>query len=389
MNNRTGFWLLGLLPLAVVAAFAGLALWRLGELSLEPPARNALVGMIVLGAFALGLLLLGLWYWLDRLLLQPLRALERGARIMSHSNPGHELELPSTHLLGALPISLRELGDRLLRLRRDNAEAMATGARESEQRKAQLEIVLRELSEGVLVCDDEARVLLYNPAAMELLPDSQQLGLGRSLYSFWHRSPIENTLDLLRNRQQGSQEQAGGDAEFVCAGVDGQRLYHCRMSLLPTSATIRAAFVIAFSDVTARVEAVDERPAVRTTLEDLRRPLANLRAAADALEAAGEAMGTERRSAFQRILVDESATLSRHLEALSQDLRTLFRTQWPLHDVLSADLLGSIVQRKERRGETPPTLIGDRCQKLYRERPRPSRWRSGSSSIAAGLYSST
>lgn len=357
MSERVRFWLLGLAPLLAIVALSTLVVWRLPELLPDPAHHGPLQGYAVLGGFVLAFLLLGLWVWLDRALVQPLRALERGARILCHGNPAHELELPETHLLGPLPDAIRELGDQLLQARRESAEAMATGARASEAQKAQLEAVLRELSEGVLVCDAEARVLLYNPAAMELLGDTRLLGLGRSLYHFWHRSPIENTLDLLRHRQQGEQT-TGDDAEFVCAGVDGERLYHCRMSLLPASGAVRAAFLITFSDVTGRAGQQGAEAPIRTTLEDLRRPLASLRAAAETLEA-GAAADDDQRQRFHQVLVSESAVLSERLEALAHELRSLFRIQWPLHDVLSADLLSSVVQRLSRRDGPLLEPIGD------------------------------
>lgn len=74
--------------------------------------------------------------------------------------------------------------------------------RKIEEQKARLETVLRELSEGVLVCDRDARILLYNPAALKLLPNRTALGLGRSLYELWTRAPIESTQQLLNYRQQ-------------------------------------------------------------------------------------------------------------------------------------------------------------------------------------------
>jgi len=93
---------------------------------------------------------------------------------------------------------------------------------------------LRELSEGVLVCDGAARILLYNPAAMRLLPNRELLGLGRSLYDLWTRAPIESTLQLLNYRQRNTgADIPDADAEFVCATVNDETMLHCRMSLLP------------------------------------------------------------------------------------------------------------------------------------------------------------
>lgn len=355
MNERRWFWLLSLIPIGAVVVLTVLLVWNLPDWVDDPDMQARLLGFAVLSGFGLVMLLLLLWFWLYRLTLYPLRSLERGARILVHGNPAHEFELPPQHLLGTLPDALQSLGEALMRSRRESAKAMATGAQTSDEQRAQLEAVLRGLSEGVLVCDAGARILLYNPAALTLLGDQVQLGLGRSLYNFWHRSPIENTFDLLHQRRDADQDPDGVD--FVCALVDGERLFHCRMSLLPASRAVSSAFLITFDDFSGRTGDQHGTPS-GTTLEDLRRPLASLRAAAETLEA-GAARDERQRDAFLRVLVSESAVMSERLEALSQELRSLFRIQWPLHDVLSADLLGSIGQRLAARNGPTLEVLGE------------------------------
>ena len=128
------------------------------------------------------------------------------------------------------------------------------------------------------MCDGAARILLYNPVAVKLLDNRETLGLGRSLYDLWTRAPIESTLQLLNYRRQNAgEDQPDGDAEFVCATVDDETMFHCRMSLLPGVRDRGAAFIVTFRDMTHQAE----RSLIKTRTEDLRRPLANLRAAAE------------------------------------------------------------------------------------------------------------
>ncbi len=354
MNERKWFWLLLPVPLLIVIAFTALAAWHLPTLVDDANVQERLLGYSILTGFALVVLWVAIWFILDQWLMQPLRSLERGIGILTYGNPAHELELPDVHLLGRLPDAVGNLGEALMRARRESAEAIATGAQISDEQRAQLEAVLSGLSEGVLVCDTKARVLLYNPAALELLGEQAQLGLGRSLYNFWHRSPIENTFDLLKHRQESG--QSSESSEFVCANVDGERMYHCRMSLLPASRAVSSAFLITFNNFSGLLG--QEPPAVNTTLEDLRQPLASLRAAAETLQA-GAVNDRQQCATFVHILVSESDVLSQRLESLSQELRSLFRIQWPLHDVLSVDLISSVSQRLLARGGPKLKAVGD------------------------------
>jgi DNA polymerase-3 subunit epsilon len=354
MAYRTRLWLLWLLPtLLTLIALVGVG-WQVYPAVPDPEARDLILLWLALAAFAIIGVFTAIWALLDWHCFIPLGALARGARIISRSNPGYVLELPKEHWLGYFPAMLLELGEALHKARREVAAATAIGTQEIEEQKARLETVLRELSEGVLVCDGAARILLYNPVAMKLLDNRETLGLGRSLYDLWTRAPIESTLQLLNYRRQNTgADQPDGDAEFVCATVDDETMFHCRMSLLPGAGERGAVFIITFRDMTHQAE----RALIKTRTEDLRQPLANLRAAAENVLNFTD-MDPAQRMIFQRMIVEESERLSQRLQELAFDLRNLYASRWPMNDVYSTDLIGSVIHHLERRTGLRVTLVG-------------------------------
>ena len=354
MGYRTRLWLLWLVPAGLTLAFLGWLGWQAFQWAPTPDLRDQALLWLVLAAFAIVGGTTAVWALLDWHCFIPLGALARGAQIITRSNPGYVLELPKQHWLGSFPAMLLELGEALHKARRDVAAATAIGTQEIEEQKARLETVLRELSEGVLVCDGAARVLLYNPTAVKLLPNREALGLGRSLYDLWTRAPIESTLQLLNYRQQNAGDgKPDADAEFVCATVDDETMFHCRMSLLPGAGDRGAAFVITFRDVTQQVE----RSLIKTRTEDLRRPLANLRAAAENVMNFPD-MDRAQREAFQRVIVEESERLSQRLQDLTFELRNLYASRWPMNDVYSADLIGSVIHHLEQQVGLRVKMVG-------------------------------
>jgi DNA polymerase-3 subunit epsilon len=361
MNNRLLFWLLFLIPLLLTAALMGIAAWQIPSFVHEVERQSQIMVFILSTGFLLIVVTGAVWAYLDWHCLLPLEALAQGARIITRSNPGYQLELPqSNHLLGDFPKILYELGEALHRTRREVTAAMATGIREIEEQKSRLEIVLREISEGVVVCDADARILLYNPAALKLLPNRDALGLGRSLYRLWTRGPIESTLELLRYRQQYQENgfTTINDAEFLCTTVGEEYLLHCRMSLLPSTSELKSAFVITFRDVTSVAEqARIDQPLLRTRTEELRQPLANLRAAAENMSRFS-AMDAAQREIFLKVIVDESAVLSRRLHDLAHDLRRLFASRWLMNNIYSADLVGSVIRHFAQCGGPRVVMTG-------------------------------
>ncbi len=354
MRYRTKLWLLWLVPVVLTLASLTWLGWQIHQVVPDPGQRDQTLLWLMLAVFAIVGVITTVWAMLDWYCFIPLGALARGARIIARSNPGYVLELPRQHWLGFFPSMLLELGEALHKARREVAAATAIGTQEIEEQKARLETVLRELSEGVLVCDGEARILLYNPAAVKLLPNREALGLGRSLYDLWTRAPLESTLQLLRFRQQNSSDgKAPGDAEFVCATVNDETLFHCRMSLLPGAGDRGAAFVITFRDITQQMD----RSLLKTRTEDLRQPLANLRAAAENVMNFGD-MTTVQREAFQRVIVEESERLSQRLQELTLEVRNLYASRWPMNDVYSADLIGAVVHHLEQRAGPRAKMVG-------------------------------
>ena len=354
MRYRTKLWLLWLVPVVLTLASLTWLGWQIHQVVPDPSQRDQTLLWLMLAVFAIVGVITTVWAMLDWYCFIPLGALARGARIIARSNPGYVLELPRQHWLGFFPDMLLELGEALHKARREVAAATAIGTQEIEEQKARLETVLRELSEGVLVCDGEARILLYNPAAVKLLPNREALGLGRSLYDLWTRAPLESTLQLLRFRQQNSSDgKPPGDAEFVCATVNDETLFHCRMSLLPGTGDRGAAFVITFRDITQQMD----RSLLKTRTEDLRQPLANLRAAAENVMNFGD-MTTAQREAFQRVIVEESERLSQRLQELTLEVRNLYASRWPMNDVYSVDLIGAVVHHLEQRAGPRAKMVG-------------------------------
>lgn len=358
MTGRRRFWLIfgGVASfVAIIAAVFGW--WFLEDITDDRRdlAMLSLVGVTLLACAVLAFV----WVYLDTVLVRPLEAMNQGVRIMAQTNPAHTLELPTAHLLGDLPNAVHALAEAAHKSKVEIARAIATGAEKAEEKKAWLEAVLQELDEGVMVCDAQAHILLYNPAAVRILGDGASLGLHRSLYNLCNRASIEHSLELIRSRGDGEEDwDESGEAKFVCSTDDGGLLLRCRMRLLSPSLGVDSGFVLAFEDVTRYIEAFSRRDnLLRRVLEQVRPPLANFRAAAENLARFPD-MDVDTRNSFHSILVEESSNLSQLLERMTDDSRALVGREWLMGDVYSADLVQSIIRRITQRNGIAVTMTG-------------------------------
>lgn len=360
MNTRTRFWLLWVGVVSLVAIGMAIFGWWIME-SVGHDWRHLVLLGLVGGTFLFGVALALLWAYLDSALMRPLDTVSRGLRIITQTNPAHTLELSTNHLLGDLPDAVHAFAGEVQKARGEVARALATGAAQAERQKSWLEAVVQELDEGVLVCDSQARILLYNPAALRILQNSPSLGLHRPLYNLCKRAPIEHALELLRSRspaERGADRGEAKEAEFICSTGDGGLLLRCRIRLLSPELGIESGFVLAFEDVTRHIEAFARRDnLLRRVLEELRPPLANVRAAAENLAGFPD-MDVEARNSFHTVLVEETGKLSHVLERISEDSRALVGREWLMGDVYSADVVQSVIRRVAERDGMVVTMTG-------------------------------
>jgi DNA polymerase III subunit epsilon len=170
-TRLTGLALLGFAAL-LVAAFIALAM-ALGEAALL---AVAVAGGALLAAFiaVIWLLVQGLTRPLDRL------TLDLG--IIARENTAHRFDHGSRHWLGRLTESIEAMRARLASAETKGAQALAAAQNQGAEQKRWLEAILLDLTEGIVVCNLQHQVLLYNQVAADVLGGTQSFGLGRSLF---------------------------------------------------------------------------------------------------------------------------------------------------------------------------------------------------------------
>jgi DNA polymerase-3 subunit epsilon len=256
--------------------------------------------------------------WLSRRYVWPTRVLAEQIRLVLDANPDARIGAEGAPELGELAVEIGRLAAAYRGLLRDaEARAREAGARLEEERN-RLAALMSELAEGVLVCNTEGRVLLYNEQARALFAAGSAteaaalVGLGRSIFGLIDRQQIAHVLEILRR-----QLRPGGappTTRFV-TGTQAGRLLKVRAApYVHTDGTV-AGLVFALEDVTGLVD----REARHRAL---------LRAVTQAAAAAPTDAGG--------ILAD---ALREHADALRASLL--------LEDVRAVDLLGVIRHRLE------------------------------------------
>jgi DNA polymerase-3 subunit epsilon len=243
------------------------------------------------------------------------------------------------------------------------------------QERNRLGALMAELTQSVVVCNLDGRVLLFNARARlqfralaeaaahgstdahgSPIGGAEPLALGRSIYAALDRRLVAHALDSVQQRLARGAAHAA--ATFVTATRGGQllRVQLAPVRALPASgegtaldAVVLDGFVLMLDNVTHDLGAELQRDlALHRLVEGQRAALGNLRAAVELLDEPDLPAATRER--FFGVVRDEIGTMTKRLhEATASGLQQA-RTRWPLEDMLGADLVAAAARRIEADG---------------------------------------
>ncbi len=197
-----------LLAALALLVLAGIAVDVYLLLASSLSAAQLVLVMVGQGALLMAAVAL-FWTWLETRMLRPLRVLEDDIDLIVHGNPHHSAEPPTGHALGSLPEAVNRLAEERARARVDTTKAMHSARARSERRSARLGAILRDLSEAVIVCTQQHRVVLYNDSASRLFAGAGKLGIGRTLTTVLQPAALRGALTELNRRHRSSGDFRG------------------------------------------------------------------------------------------------------------------------------------------------------------------------------------
>lgn len=280
-------------------------------------------------------------------LLRPLAHLKVELAMRSQTRLDRPIEVEGGHWLEDLPAAAEALRKALQRARGETETAVASATQRAEEQKSRLEAILLDLSEGVIVCNLDHRILLYNQAAMRILGAPDALGLDRSLFALLVPEPILHGLELLQADATAASDKLvpggtpgvdGMTRRLVSATVDRQILLQARLSIVREASGAMSGYVLTFADVGAEIESLAEREKLlREVTQEWRRPLASLTAAVEML-AEQQPLSPAERGQLKTVIGAEVHAINQRFDELTRRYDRLAVGSWPLADICSVDL---------------------------------------------------
>ena len=355
---------------AAILISAAVALWRdlgVDEQAVLEPILNPRLGLLIMiGLAGCGAVAVAMKSFVQAHVAAPALLADEIGLIVG-TDPARRLKAQADPDLNSIADAVNALADQRRSLQ-DDVEARIREARLSvEEERNRLAALMSELTQSVVVCNLDGRVLLYNNRArlqFKALSDApaaagggEIIGLGRSIYAVFERNLIAHALESIQERLR--RQSAQPVANFVTTTRAGQLL---RVQMAPVLSVVEGSaepavtgFVLMLDNITRNFESETRRDQVLHTLtEGSRSALANVRAAVEMLEFPD--LDADLRERFLTVIRDEVRGMSERLDKTASEFADSLKTRWPLDEMLGADLVAAAQRRIEKKIGLPTKL---------------------------------
>src|SRR5712692_268631 len=297
-------------------------------------------------AFVGGLLLLacgGLAAWLFKRYVTAPRALAEQTRVVLAANPAYRVDAAGAPELAALAAEINRLAGAYHGVQGDMEAKIAESGSRLEEERNRLAALMSDLSQGVLLCNADGRILLYNEQARTLFSSAAApIGLGRSVFALLEREEIAHALDKLQYALEQGVESPS--TRFITA-VATRGLIRVQMAPFLAAGGRVGGIVLALEDVTRFVgQELQRRQLLQALAAGVRAPVASIRAAAENMVSFPE-MEAAQRQRFVQIIAEESQTLSSRIDEALREYAGAIKASMALEDMRAADLI-TVAQRR-------------------------------------------
>ncbi|MGM0381312.1 MAG: ATP-binding protein [bacterium] len=249
--------------------------------------------------------------YLQRLLLKPIKKLTRGVQKIQGGNLHHRIQLESEDEVGELAREFNAMTQRIEKYERMNIRKL-----ESEKNKS--EAIVNNISNPIIVTDNDHQISLLNPAAEEIFNCREKEAKEK------HFLEVMNNQEIFDHIEKALEEGASFEQkkEVVDLEVNGQKKSF-RLMVKPVSGKDQIELVVTLLDDITRLKEVDRMKSefVHTVSHEFRSPLTSIRMALDLL------LEDENLDEEQFELLEAAEEDSQRLMVLVEDLLDLSKLE--------------------------------------------------------------
>ena len=188
----------------------------------------------------------------------PLKRMCAEAGLIYDSNPSHRIRVKGSRDIREMARIINDFAEMFENLNKTITEQILAARRETEKERNLLAAIMGELPQGIIVCNKNGRIILFNSLAKTLFrpsPDSETselfLGLGRSIFHLIDKALIAHAMDEILEQINAPGSSVG--SFFITPISNGVLISAHTIPVLDTDKRL-TGFILSVQDVSEQIE---------------------------------------------------------------------------------------------------------------------------------------
>ncbi len=193
--------------------------------------------------------------------IKPLKKVCAEAEVIYSTNPSHRIKITGNRDFKRLLTVINDFADMFENLNKTITEQILTARKETEKERNLLAAIMSELPHGVIICNINGRILLFNSLAKKTFtPDSEAgrseifLGLGRSVFHLFDKDLIAHAMEEIEERLSTPGQSVA--SSFITPIHTGRLISTEAIPVLDPENRM-TGFILAFQDITDEMNLYD------------------------------------------------------------------------------------------------------------------------------------
>ena len=247
--------------------------------------------------------------FLARRITVPIQALAEGTRLIKRGELDHRVDVVADDELGELVGSFNRM---IEELQRNKEQLVASNLRLADERTLQA-AVLENVDAGVLLLDLDQRIVLCSRAGLQMLRQSEDEVIGKTMEEAWGRGERRKLLKLLSEPDVDS-PTSSRQVRMVLGGE--WRTFATRVTDLVDTSGLASGRILVLEDLTELIKAQQAaawRDAARRVAHEIKNPLTPIKLASERLVRQAENGSGD----LPRVISEAFETISREVDQMT------------------------------------------------------------------------
>ncbi len=194
--------------------------------------------------------------------IKPLRKISTETSMIYSSNHAHRLNISGNKDIQLLSFAINNFAKKLENMDKDITEQSLAARKDTEKERNLLAAIMAELPQGVVICNKNGRILLFNNLAKIILTQDNStkknnyfIGIGRSLFKLIDKVLLLNAIKKMEQHLKNSRENM---ASFFVTPIKTGHLISAEAIPILDQKKEMTGFILTFQDVTDNVKKYDK-----------------------------------------------------------------------------------------------------------------------------------